>query len=228
MDARTGARIDHDAVDQPRQERAEPHRQAERDAVTREIHVAAADAPEKQRAPAPARQQQREQRIEIGVIHPALHHVGRFLAQQPRERDEPRHARHALAHAQRDGPHAGLAQPLELGAAGAQRDDDRHAARAAACDRQVRQHALGATGLQTGYDVQHLHLSQGAPAECLCRASPSPGRRICASPGAASERPARNDTRAGWPASTRSVARGRHDRKARQPPPDIVHMYTDV
>src|SRR5215831_7978167 len=71
MRLETGGRIGDDHIRQPRQGDAGLYDQPQSDAVTTEIHIGTANAPNETSLPAAPRHPKRDKRDQITVIHPA-------------------------------------------------------------------------------------------------------------------------------------------------------------
>jgi hypothetical protein len=123
-------------------------------------------------AAAPAAEGQGEHRRQVGVVHPALHDIGRGGADQPRQAQQAARRRTPAAHAQVVQRDAGGGDAFGLGAARDQGDNGLVEA-----ERALRgeggQHRLGAPGLEPGDDMQDADRRRGHGAAAR------PGRAAC-------------------------------------------------
>src|SRR5262249_15642751 len=128
---------------------------------------------------APSRQDERDERGEIAMIHPALHDIGPALGDQACKLEQTRGNAAGLVESQLDDRDAARAQPFHMGLGGEKAYDGDVVGDAGLSRRKPRQHRLGTAASKTRRNI-----------ECLPRPPRPPPRSTPPSraPPAASER----------------------------------------
>src|SRR5262249_57532972 len=114
----TGNRVGRHQIGPSRRQGDGFHYEPQPDAIAAPIHRRAANAPNETRLSTPSRQDERDERGEIAVIHPALHDIGSALGDEAGKLEQTGRDAADFVESQLDDRDAPRAYPFHMGFAG--------------------------------------------------------------------------------------------------------------